>query len=97
MADVDLQSYGLFDPQIQQCLWPYYSKMRTDAPVFAIPGTDYFLVTRYDLVSDISKSYDEWSSQFGNAAIPVGKGLGAQFRSPRRTHSSTTPVSCSEV
>ena len=57
--------------------------MCTDAPVFAIPGTDYFLVTRYDLVSDISKSYDEWSSQFGNASIPVGKELGARLRALR--------------
>ncbi len=46
--------------------------MRADAPVFAVPGTDYFLVTRYDLVSDISKSYDEWSS---NSAMPPSRSV----------------------
>ena len=83
MVDVDLQSYGLFDPHIQQCPWPYYAKMRTDAPVFAVPGTDYFLVTRYDLVADISKSYEDWSNQFGNASLPVDKELGARLKALR--------------
>ena len=60
--------------------------------MFVILGTDYFLVTRYDLVSDISKSYDEWSSQFGNAAIPVGKELGARLRALRPEMGGWTAV-----
>ena len=82
-TDVDLQHYGLFDPTIQQCPWPYYAKMQSDAPVFAIPGTDFFLVTSYDLVSDISKDFRGWSNQFGNASIPVGKNLGQRLKALR--------------
>ncbi len=39
---------NLFDPAVQQCPYPAYQTLRDEAPVFHIPGTDMYVVSRYE-------------------------------------------------
>jgi len=43
----------LFDLETQQCPYDAYKQLRDDAPVFLIPGTDMYAVTRYDHVREV--------------------------------------------
>ena len=38
----------LFDPQVQQCPYDAYGTLRDEAPAYNIPGTDIYVVTRYE-------------------------------------------------
>lgn len=38
----------LFDPEVQQCPYAAYKLLRDEAPVYRQPGTDIYVVTRYD-------------------------------------------------
>ncbi|MGN6500140.1 MAG: cytochrome P450, partial [Tsuneonella sp.] len=38
----------LFDPAVQQCPYAAYQALRDEAPAYNIPGTDIFVVTRYE-------------------------------------------------
>ncbi|QIQ87614.1 cytochrome P450 [Erythrobacter sp.] len=44
---------NLFDPQVQQCPWDAYRTLRDEAPVYRIPGTDIFVVSRYEHVREV--------------------------------------------
>lgn len=63
-----------FDPDVVECPFSFYQTVRTEAPVMEIaaPGSDQtlFLVTPYDLVVEILKDSDRFSSQFMN---PIGR------------------------
>lgn len=63
---VDLDDFGLFDPAVQQCPHAYYAKMQQEAPVFeaAMPGSDLYLITRYDDVVEVVRDTDTFSSEF---------------------------------
>ena len=65
-ADVDLGDFGLFDPAVQQCPHAYYAKMQQEAPVFeaAMPGSELYLITRYDDVVEVVRDTDTFSSEF---------------------------------
>ncbi|HEX9260337.1 MAG TPA: cytochrome P450 [Acidimicrobiales bacterium] len=67
---VDLDRFNPFDPAVQQCPFPHYAAMREQAPVFRVPGTNLFLVTRHDLVTPILRDTATFSSSFGNTAEP---------------------------
>lgn len=38
----------LFDPELQQCPYRAYKTLRDEAPVYRLPGTDIYVVTRYE-------------------------------------------------
>ena len=69
MEDVDF-----FDPDVTECPFAFYQAVRKDAPVLELNGPDseqtLFLVTRYDLVTDVLKNPQLYSSGFMN---PVGR------------------------
>ena len=44
---------NLFDPQLQQCPYDAYKTLRDDAPVYNIPGTDMWVVSRYEHVREV--------------------------------------------
>ncbi|MEP5936853.1 MAG: cytochrome P450 [Erythrobacter sp.] len=44
---------NLFDVETQQCPYDAYKTLRDDAPVYLIPGTDMYAVTRYDDVREV--------------------------------------------
>ena len=39
---------NLFDVKLQQCPYDAYKTLRDEAPAFRQPGTDIFIVTRYE-------------------------------------------------
>ena len=44
---------NLFDVETQQCPYDAYKQLRDEAPVYRIPGTDMYAVTRYDDVREV--------------------------------------------
>ena len=44
---------NLFDSGTQQCPYDAYKTLRDDAPVYLIPGTDMYVVSRYDDVREV--------------------------------------------
>jgi len=49
-SEVDV---NLFDSETQQCPYPAYRRLRDDAPVYNIPGSNMWVVTRYDTVREV--------------------------------------------
>jgi cytochrome P450 len=48
----------LYDPATQQDWYPTYAILRDEAPVFRMPGTNTFVLTRYDDVAYVSRRTD---------------------------------------
>ena len=65
---VDLDHFNPFDPVVQQCPHPYYAAMQQTAAVFHVPGTDFYIVTRHDLIVPILRDTATFSNNF---ATPV--------------------------
>lgn len=53
MASNSELGVNLFDVETQQCPYDAYRKLRDDAPVYKQPGTDIYIVTRYDDVRTV--------------------------------------------
>jgi len=58
------------DPETLQCPFPFYASARAEAPVYRlpnspVPGTDVYLVTRYDLIQSVLKDWRTFSNRFG--------------------------------
>jgi cytochrome P450 len=75
MTDVSLDGFNLFSNDVQQCPHPYYSKMREATPVFHVPGTDIYLVTRHDLVVPILRDTETFSSNFSTTGMKPDREL----------------------
>jgi cytochrome P450 len=72
MADdqIDLTTANLMDPATIQCPFAYYAAARNKAPVLKlpvspIPGADVYLVTTYELISQILPDWKRFSNRFG--------------------------------
>ena len=53
------------DPAITECPFDYYQALRENGGVFQVPGRNFFLVSRYDLVMQVVKDTDTFSSKTG--------------------------------
>jgi cytochrome P450 len=53
------------DPAITECPYDYYRALREDGGVFRVPQRNFFLVSRYDLVMQVVKDTDTFSSKSG--------------------------------
>jgi len=80
--DVDLENFGLFDPAVQQCPYPYYAEMRAHDPVHEADmfGIPVHLVTRHEDVLTVLRDPTTFSSSFGNTGVPPNSELGAKMR-----------------
>lgn len=67
---ISLEGFNPFSPAVQQCPHAYYAAMRETTPVFHVPNTDIYLVTRHDLVTPILRNVETFSSRFGAAGEP---------------------------
>ncbi len=65
-----LSDYNFFDPEVIECPYEFYKLAREQAPVMELPGlmpeAKLFLVTRYDLVMEILKNTEVFSSNFSS-------------------------------
>lgn len=68
---VDISTFNPFDPSTQQCPFPHYAQMREKAPVHPVPGLGVHLVTKHDLVMQVLRDPQTYSSLFGGAGMPL--------------------------
>ena len=68
---VDISTFNPFDPSTQQCPFPHYAQMREEAPVHSVPGLGVHLVTKHDLVMQVLRDPQTYSSMFGGAGMPL--------------------------
>lgn len=66
----DLAKTDFMDAQTLQCPFPFYAAARQTAPVYRLPnspapGTDVYLVTRYELIQKVLKDWRTFSNRFG--------------------------------
>ena len=66
-----LASFNPFDAETLQCPYPYYARMRAEAPVLHLAELDMYLVTRHDLVLGILRDPTTYSSKFGRPTMPL--------------------------
>lgn len=46
-------SVNLFDPEVQRCPYDAYQQLRDEAPIHHIPGTQMYVISRYDHVREV--------------------------------------------
>ena len=68
---VDLSTFNPFDPETLQCPFPHYEAMRKEDPVHFIPGIGVYMVAKHDLVMQILRDPDTYSSKFGGTGMPM--------------------------
>lgn len=56
---------NLFDPATLIDPWDAYERLRNEAPVHFMPSMGVYVVTRYELLTQVLKDTDTYSSQFG--------------------------------
>jgi cytochrome P450 len=64
--DVDLETLNLFDNETLIDPWDAYHKLRDDAPVFYQEAMNAYVVTRYDLLMQVLRDTETFSSKFDN-------------------------------
>ena len=65
MNSVD--QYSLTDPAVQECPYDFYAAMRQEAPVYRMPDTGFYIVSRYTDLQAVLKD----TKTFSNAAQPA--------------------------
>jgi cytochrome P450 len=78
-GEVTLDGFNLFSDDVQQCPHAYYALMRDETPVFHVPDTDIYLVTRHDLVVPILRDTETFSSAFNTTGVRPSDELIAQM------------------
>ncbi len=58
-------NFDPLDPATTECPFDYYQALREDGGVFQVPDRNFFLVSRYDLVMQVVKDTDTFSSKTG--------------------------------
>ena len=67
----DLADFNPFDADTLQCPFPHYAQMRDEKPVMLIESMGMYLVTRHDLVLQVLRDPQTYSSMFGGASMPL--------------------------
>ena len=69
--DATAMPFNPFDPATLQCPYPHYARMRAEQPVHEVSGLGMYLVTTHDLVLEVVRDPDTYSSRFGATSMPV--------------------------
>jgi cytochrome P450 len=64
-----LNSFDLMDPATQACPYPFYSRLRSEAPIYRMPGSGFWLVTTYDLCREVMRQPDLFASGVSPMAL----------------------------
>ncbi len=62
--------YDPFDPEVQRDPYPFYERLREEAPIYQVPGRGYWVLSRYEDVREAYRSHEALSSARGNACEP---------------------------
>jgi cytochrome P450 len=68
-----MSTFNPFDPTTLQCPFPHYAQMRSEAPVTFVEQVQMYLVTRHDLVMEVLRDPDTYSSKFGGTGMPLAR------------------------
>jgi cytochrome P450 len=69
---MDNNAIDLLDPAVQACPFGAYKTLRDEAPVYIMPGTGYYMVTRYEDIAEIIRKPEIFSMQ-GDTQNPLFK------------------------
>ncbi|HEX3461509.1 MAG TPA: hypothetical protein VHT49_11435, partial [Acidimicrobiales bacterium] len=58
----EISGARLLDPEVIDDPYPFYGQLRTEAPVWAIPGTDLFTVSTFELLTEAANRVEDFSS-----------------------------------
>lgn len=61
-----LQDYDFFDPEVLECPFDFYRLLRREAPIYLLPNTDIYLVTRHEDIRAMLKDTKTFSSNFAH-------------------------------
>jgi cytochrome P450 len=61
-----LEDFNFFDPEVMKHPFEFYDKLRGEAPVYQIPGTEMYLVTSYADVKEIARKHKIFSSEMNS-------------------------------
>jgi cytochrome P450 len=64
MSKVKLSELDFFSAEVQECPFHVYQQLQQEAPVWQMPGTNVFVVTRYDDIREIIRDPGRFSSSF---------------------------------
>mgnify|MGYP000005488020 FL=1 len=64
MSKVELSELDFFSAEVQECPFHVYQQLQEEAPVWQMPGTNVFVVTRYDDIREIIRDPGRFSSNF---------------------------------
>lgn len=65
----DLEAIDLFDAAVLDDPYPMYRTLREEAPVYRVPGTDFFLVASWAAVTEATRRPAEFSSHLTGVLI----------------------------
>ncbi len=60
-----VSQFNPFAPETIECPFPFYAAMRTEAPVYQVPGMDFFIVSKYEDIKTIAHDTETFSSKTG--------------------------------
>ncbi|MFN3231996.1 MAG: cytochrome P450 [Alphaproteobacteria bacterium] len=63
----NVTDYSLTDPAVQECPYPFYSAMRREQPVYRMPETGFYIVSRYDDLKHVLRDTETFSNRFSAA------------------------------
>ena len=75
MTRTDLNTLNFFSPEVQECPFAIYQQLQEEDPIWQIPNTNMFLVTRFSDVREIIRDPQRFSSSFGGL---LNAGSGAE-------------------
>lgn len=76
---IDISNFNPFDPETLQCPFPHYAKMREEQPVLKVEGLGIHMVTRHDLVMQVLRDPQTYSSVFGGTGMPLASEVRKRF------------------
>lgn len=77
---------SLLDPTVLDNPYPFYRRLQSEAPVWQVPGTQIFVISRYSLLDEASRRVEDFSSNLRGVLYRGRKGMPA-----RLTRSSGIP------
>ena len=69
--EIDLSSYDPMDRDIQQCPFNHYAALREHGPLFYHEQTKTYIASRMDIVNQIVRDTETFSSERSNAKVPT--------------------------
>jgi cytochrome P450 len=68
-AKQPLEQFDLMAPATQACPYPFYARLREEAPLYRMPNTGFWLVTTYELCREVMRQPDLFASGVSPMAL----------------------------